>query len=241
MNETEINQQENHEFDMQQEALEAGQFFANEAKAVVTEPHNPSLAQKYENNRTLDKDQVRNFWYTKNHEVGASFSSNHAGKNTEELYKLFSSGAKKDDWHASMAESCAYRNMVAHHKVEAADNTVPNYDVITAQHKVEVELFDVYRDEMKGKEPDVSQLDVAYQGYEKVTERIERKQRIAAREAERELDPGTISTRDKTKYRSQHAQVKHISSTELEDSLRQRSRAKNFQSQIGMMRNKSKE
>lgn len=231
----EVTPQDNKEFDMQLEALESGQFLAQQAAIEPTQPHDSNLAEKYEANRGLDKNQIRNFWYSKR-ELSQSFSSNHSTKNAEEIFKLFSSGAKKDDWHASMAESCAYRDMVDCHKKESKDTTVDNYETIVAQHKVEVALFDVYKGEMLGKEPDTTELDQAFDGYEKVTERAARKERIAQRALESKNDPGSISTRDTSKYRSPHAQVKHIDPTELETRLKQINRLGNYQGKIASLR-----
>lgn len=231
----EVTPQDNKEFDMQLEALESSKFLAQEAAVQAIQPHDSNLAEKYEANRALDKSQIRNFWYSKN-ELTQSFGSNHSNKNAEEIFKLFSSGAKKDDFHASMAESCAYRDMVACHKKESVDTTVDNYDIIESQHKVEVALFDVYKGEMKGQEPDTTELDQAFEGYEKVAERAARKERIAQRALERENDPGSISTRDTSKYRSPHAQVKHIDPTSLETALKQTNRLGNYKGKIASLR-----
>jgi hypothetical protein len=116
-------------------------------------------------NKSLSPTMIRNFWFTRNRETIIEFGR-HGGMNAQEYYKMFSSPGLNDAYHAGTAETCAYRHMIDTHKKELADPTVQDITNLEKKHKCELKLFDVELEKMQGKEPDLSEVEELYNGYE---------------------------------------------------------------------------
>jgi hypothetical protein len=152
------------EIDLIKEALEASQFMANQPKPTTKQDN---FEQDYIDNKKLEPNKLRNFWYTRNHETIHDFGSKHQEKNAEEYFNHFKN--VNDKYHMEQAETCAYRNMIATHAVEMKKATPDNIDITLAQHKCETTLFDVRLNQMKGMEADTTELDKDYREFKEVS------------------------------------------------------------------------
>lgn len=149
---------------LMQEALESSSFFADQANEPMPETKMTAMMEA-EDNKTLDPNKIRNFWYTRNGESINDFGR-HSDLNAQEYYKKFGSLGHNDPYHAGKAETCAYRNMISTHKKELADPSLENTGNLEKKHECEIKLFDVELAKMKGQEPDVSEVEQAYGEYE---------------------------------------------------------------------------
>jgi len=190
---------------LMQEAMDSSSFFSEKAKEPMPEVKMTAVMEA-EENKSLAPEKIRNFWFTRNSESIRDFGR-HSDLNTQEYFKKFSSPGLNDPYHAGIAETCAYRNMIQTHKKELADPSLEHTDNLEKKHDCELKLFDVELAKMKGQEPDVSEVEQAYGEYESSKPAPKRERKPLATPQFRPQGP------------VQAPQVKHRDANELETML----------------------
>lgn len=191
---------------LMQEAMDSSSFFAEQAKEPMPEVKMTAVMEA-EENKTLDPSKIRNFWYTRNSESINDFGR-HSDLNAKEYYQKFGSEGLRDSYHAGKAETCAYRQMVDSHKKELADPSVENISHLEKKHECEMKLFDMELAKMKGQEPDLSEVDQAFDEYQ-----------ATKPEPKRERKP-LATPQFRPQVERQAPQIKHRDANELETMLK---------------------
>lgn len=191
---------------LMQEAMDSSSFFSEKAQEPMPEVKTTAVMEA-EDNTSLSPEKIRNFWLTRNSESIRDFGR-HSDLNAQDYYKKFSSPGLNDPYHAGIAETCAYRNMIDTHKKELANPSVENVSHLEKKHECEIKLFDVELAKMKGQEPDVSEVEQAYSEYES-----------SKPAPQRERKPLAIP-QFRPQIERQAPQVKHRDANELETMLK---------------------
>ncbi|MBA4053217.1 MAG: hypothetical protein C0490_00750 [Marivirga sp.] len=191
---------------LMQEAMDSSSFFSDKAQVPMPEVKMTAVMEA-EDNKGLAPEKIRNFWFTRNSETIRDFGR-HSELNAQGYYKKFSSPGLNDPYHAGMAETCAYRNMIDTHKKELADPSMEDTGNLEKKHECEIKLFDVELAKMKGQEPDVSEVEQAYSEYESSKPAPQRERKPLA------------TPQFRPQVERQPAQVKHRDANELETMLK---------------------
>ena len=191
---------------LMQEAMDSSSFFSEKAQEPMPEVKMTAVMEA-EDNKSLAPEKIRNFWFTRNSESIRDFGR-HSDLNAQDYYKKFSSPGLNDPYHTGIAETCAYRNMIDTHKKELANPSVENVSHLEKKHECELKLFDVELAKMKGQEPDVSEVDQAYDEYESSKPAPKRERKPLA------------TPQFRPQVERQPAQVKHRDANELETMLK---------------------
>lgn len=190
---------------LMQEAMDSSSFFSEKAKEPGQELKRNAVDVAQEN-KSLEPEKLRNFWFTRNHETIHDFGV-HTQMNAKEYFQRYNNHDLNDQFHASKAETCAYRNMLDTHKKELADPNVENMGHLQKKHDCETKLFDFELAKMKGKEPEETELDQSFSEYESTKPAPKRERKPLATPQFRPQGP------------VQAPQVKHRDANELETML----------------------
>lgn len=191
---------------LMQEAMDSSSFFSEQAKEPMPEVKMTAVMEA-EENKELDPSKVRNFWFTRNGETITHFGR-HSDLNAQDYYKKFGSLGLNDSYHAGKAETCAYREMITTHKKELADPNMENVGNLEKKHECEMKLFDMELAKMKGQEPDVSEIEQAFDEYQ-----------ATKPEPKRERKP-LATPQFRPQVERQAPQIKHRDANELETMLK---------------------
>lgn len=214
---------------LMQEAMDSSNFFAAKAQEPGQELKRNAVDVAQEN-KSLEPEQLRNFWFTRNHETLHDFGV-HTKLNAKEYYQRHNNHDLNDQFHASKAETCAYRNMLETHKKELADPNLEHTDHLGKKHSCETKLFDFELAKMKGKEPDETELEQSFSEYESSKPAPKRERKPLA----------TPQFRPQVEIKA--PQVKHRDVNELETMLKVSSKVSKFKNgnAITAMRRKAGE